>query len=246
MHSWLGIGTESVADYSSSFHGKERTASLEAGKKFAISKKWVIEPQAQIYWQYQNFDKATDPGGTIRYDNNNSWTGVLERACKAITRLTTCRSIRSYRPMYGISSKQAILSTSITTGFVHPGRKPVLNSVLVSRPRLTTILRSMPMHFTNSTSGASVSGFSPAGRCTCFVVTHRSYTLEFLAMQTACHRKEDNRGLGDCAGIISVGPRCFAVAVSRGQVTYSMIATAMVGNERQPTTELADANPIAI
>lgn len=75
MHSWLSIDTESVANYSSSFHGKEWTASLEAGKKFAISEKWVIEPQAQIYWQYQNFDKATDPGGTIRYDNNDSWTG---------------------------------------------------------------------------------------------------------------------------------------------------------------------------
>lgn len=75
MHSWLSIDTESVADYSSSFHGKEWTASLEAGKKFAISEKWVIEPQAQIYWQYQNFDEANDPGGTIRYDNNDSWTG---------------------------------------------------------------------------------------------------------------------------------------------------------------------------
>jgi len=52
MHSWLRIDTESVADYSSCLHGMNGW-SLEADKKFSISEKWVIEPQAQIYWQYQ-------------------------------------------------------------------------------------------------------------------------------------------------------------------------------------------------
>lgn len=77
MHSWLSIDTDSVADYSTSFHGREWTASLEAGKKFDISENWVIEPQAQIYWQYQNFNEANDPGGRISYDNNDSWTGRI-------------------------------------------------------------------------------------------------------------------------------------------------------------------------
>ena len=62
---------------SANFHGREWTASLEAGKKFGISENWVIEPQAQIYWQYQNFNDANDPGGRIAYDNNSSWTGRI-------------------------------------------------------------------------------------------------------------------------------------------------------------------------
>ncbi|MCW8281720.1 MULTISPECIES: autotransporter family protein [Agrobacterium] len=77
MHSWLNIDTKSVAGYSANFHGREWTASLETGKKFGVSENWVIEPQAQIYWQYQNFNDANDPGGRIAYDNNSSWTGRI-------------------------------------------------------------------------------------------------------------------------------------------------------------------------
>ncbi|MBW9114817.1 autotransporter outer membrane beta-barrel domain-containing protein [Rhizobium cauense] len=75
MYSWLDADTNSIGAYNSSFNGNAVTASLEAGTTFKATEHWSIEPQGQIIWQYQNFDEAHDPGGSINYDNNDAFTG---------------------------------------------------------------------------------------------------------------------------------------------------------------------------
>jgi len=54
----------------------DRREHLRAGR-FDATDHWDIEPQAQIIWQYLNFDQAHDPGGTINYDDNDAFTGRL-------------------------------------------------------------------------------------------------------------------------------------------------------------------------
>jgi outer membrane autotransporter protein len=77
MNSWLDTDTHSIGGYDSSFNGDAVTASLETGTRFGATDHWDIEPQAQIIWQYLNFDQAHDPGGTINYDDNDAFTGRL-------------------------------------------------------------------------------------------------------------------------------------------------------------------------
>jgi outer membrane autotransporter protein len=75
MHSWLNPTTNSIGDYHSDFNGSAVTGSLETGTPLALSDHWNLEPQGQIIWQYQHYDTTYDPGGSISYDDSNSFTG---------------------------------------------------------------------------------------------------------------------------------------------------------------------------
>jgi outer membrane autotransporter protein len=77
MQSWLNVNTSSIGGYSTKIDGSATTLSLEAGTPFAITDGWAIEPQAQIIWSGIDFDKAHDPGSSIRYNVGDGVTGRL-------------------------------------------------------------------------------------------------------------------------------------------------------------------------
>ncbi len=77
MGSVLDANSNSIGNYRTDINGVALTASLEAGTGIAVTERWKLEPQAQIIWQFQSFDQASDPGGSINYDDNDAFTGRL-------------------------------------------------------------------------------------------------------------------------------------------------------------------------
>ena len=53
------------------------TASVEAGKAFALDERWVIEPQAQLVWQHSSYDNLLLGGALVRQDADAGWIGRL-------------------------------------------------------------------------------------------------------------------------------------------------------------------------
>lgn len=59
--------------------GKARSvsASLEAGKSFAVAESWTIEPQAQLIHQSTRFDDVWIVGARVQQDADGGWIGRL-------------------------------------------------------------------------------------------------------------------------------------------------------------------------
>ena len=51
------------------------TASIEAGKSFALAEGWRIEPQAQLIYQRSRFDTVSIFGANVRQDADGGWIG---------------------------------------------------------------------------------------------------------------------------------------------------------------------------
>jgi outer membrane autotransporter protein len=52
-------------------------ASIEAGKPFALSERWSIEPQAQLVYQHINPDDVLLSGAQVRHDTDSGWIARL-------------------------------------------------------------------------------------------------------------------------------------------------------------------------
>ncbi|MFC3814986.1 autotransporter outer membrane beta-barrel domain-containing protein [Lysobacter sp. GCM10012299] len=52
-------------------------ASVEGGKTIALTKRWSIEPQAQLAWQRSSFDNLDLVGARVLQDASSGWTGRL-------------------------------------------------------------------------------------------------------------------------------------------------------------------------
>jgi outer membrane autotransporter protein len=53
------------------------TASIEAGKAFALAGNWTLEPQAQLAWQRSRFDDVLISGAAVHQDAASGWIGRL-------------------------------------------------------------------------------------------------------------------------------------------------------------------------
>jgi outer membrane autotransporter protein len=53
------------------------TASVEAGKAFALNERWSIEPQAQLAYQHSSFDDLFLGGARVKQDAYGGWIGRL-------------------------------------------------------------------------------------------------------------------------------------------------------------------------
>ncbi|MDM0116921.1 autotransporter outer membrane beta-barrel domain-containing protein [Variovorax sp. J22R133] len=94
-------GNPNVSGKASSF-----TASVEAGKPFALSERWSIEPQAQIAWQHSNVDDMVLSGAQVHQDAADGWIGRLGLRIKGdiatgAGRLEPYARVNLYRASYG-------------------------------------------------------------------------------------------------------------------------------------------------
>lgn len=66
-------------DASLSASGKARSysASLEAGKSFAMTEAWSIEPQAQLIYLSSRFDEVRIVGASVQQDSDAGWIGRI-------------------------------------------------------------------------------------------------------------------------------------------------------------------------
>jgi len=65
------------ASLSASGKAQSYSASLEAGKSFALAGPWSIEPQAQLIYLNTRFDDVRIVGASVRQDANAGWIGRL-------------------------------------------------------------------------------------------------------------------------------------------------------------------------
>ncbi|HWK64049.1 MAG TPA: autotransporter outer membrane beta-barrel domain-containing protein [Rhizobiaceae bacterium] len=77
MFSWLDAEARSNRGIGVDIDGTEIAASIETGIPFDISESWQIEPQAQLIWQHQSFDRASDLFSTIDFHDVDAVTGRI-------------------------------------------------------------------------------------------------------------------------------------------------------------------------
>jgi outer membrane autotransporter protein len=86
QYSWLNINATSYRRYGVDFDGHGLLASIEAGKPYALSARWTIEPQAQLIWQRVNVQPARDPFSTIDLGKFDTLTGRFGARLEGKTR----------------------------------------------------------------------------------------------------------------------------------------------------------------
>jgi outer membrane autotransporter protein len=72
---WYDTTTDSTRPFSLSTNGVGLGASLEAGYPFPVTDGWVIEPQAQLAYQYIDFDDASDSAAEVSFSGVTSLIG---------------------------------------------------------------------------------------------------------------------------------------------------------------------------
>ena len=81
MGSWYNATPSSDRGLGASIDGAGMTLSLEAGYPFKILPKkcptLVLEPEAQVFYQYSSYGAARDNDGSIHYDDSNTFAGRL-------------------------------------------------------------------------------------------------------------------------------------------------------------------------
>lgn len=81
MGSWYDATPSSDRGLGTTIDGAGMTLSLEGGYPIKILPKkvpsLVLEPQAQIFYQYSSFGNARDNDGSIHYDDNNAFSGRI-------------------------------------------------------------------------------------------------------------------------------------------------------------------------
>ena len=81
MGTWYDATPSSDRGLGTTIDGAGMTLSLEGGYPFKILPKkiptLVLEPEAQIFYQYSAFGNARDSDGSIHYDDNNAFSGRI-------------------------------------------------------------------------------------------------------------------------------------------------------------------------
>lgn len=117
-------------DNAASASGKasSHSASIEAGKSFALSSSWSIEPQAQLIYQGTSFDDVQLAAARVRQDADHGWIGRLGLRIKGdiltgAGRLQPYARANVYRADSGtdvvsfVSSGAAVASNSSAHGY---------------------------------------------------------------------------------------------------------------------------------
>ena len=116
-------------DTAASASGKASSfsASIEAGKSFALSSSWSIEPQAQLIYQGTNFDDVQLAGARVQQDADSGWIARLGLRVKgdfgtSAVRLQPYARVNVYRAgsgtdVLGFASPSATVHTSSKNGY---------------------------------------------------------------------------------------------------------------------------------
>ena len=116
-------------DAAASASGKANSfsASIEAGKSFALSSSWSIEPQAQLIYQGTNFDDVQLAGARVQQDADSGWIARLGLRIKgdfgtSAGRLQPYARVNVYRAgsgtdVVGFASPAGTVRTSSANGY---------------------------------------------------------------------------------------------------------------------------------
>ncbi|WP_218511708.1 autotransporter outer membrane beta-barrel domain-containing protein [Variovorax sp. dw_308] len=117
-------------------------ASVEAGKAFALSEHWNIEPQAQIAWRHNSYDDLLLSGARVQQDSGSGWIARLGLRIKgdlpsAAGRLQPYARVNFYRANFSDDAALFIgpaASTVISSGGSYSAGEVAAGATLALTP----------------------------------------------------------------------------------------------------------------
>ena len=97
--------------------GDGTSVSVEAGKPLLHfgQSAWWLEPQVQVIWQRTSLDDRRDEVSSVRFDNDNAWTGRIGLRLAGDYQLATTAGSRISSSITGMAVLVKTASVSTTT-----------------------------------------------------------------------------------------------------------------------------------